>query len=181
VRYTRIGMASYAIASVLVVVVVGVAWARSRVPASPAGSPAEAAQPAGRATAPAAGTQAAQAAPSTTAVQESGAAAYRSECGACHGEGEARGRSIPALRGFAVELFTSEGGREYLIDFMLDGRVRSVEGGRTVYVDGHPSYDALSDEAIAAVLEHMLVSWGNDELLPADRRPYAASEVAARR
>lgn len=32
----------------------------------------------------------------------------------CHREGEARGRSIPALRGLAVELVTSEGGRDTL-------------------------------------------------------------------
>lgn len=163
-RYTRIGLASYAIASVLVVAVVGVAWARSRPLSEPEAIPAveRVAEP-------------------TVVTQESGAAAYQSECSGCHGEGQARGRSIPTLRGFAVELFTSEGGREYLIDFMLDGRVRSMEDGEVAYIDGHPSYGELPDARIAAILDHMLVSWGNDALLPAERRSYTAAEVAARR
>jgi len=164
VRYTRIGLASYAVASVLVVAVVGVAWARSRAMPEPGRD-----QPSEASTPPVAD------------AQESGAAAFQSECAACHGEGLARGRSIPALRGYAVELFTLEGGREYLIDFMLDGRVRSMEEGRVVYLDGHPSYAELSDAPIAAILDHILVSWGNDELLPAGRRAYTAAEVAARR
>jgi hypothetical protein len=164
VRYTRIGRASYAIASVLVVTVVGVAWARSRPLPQP-----DVPTPVGPADAP------------VVESQASGADAYRSECAGCHGEGQARGRSIPALRGLAVELFTSEGGRDYLIDFMLDGRVRSMEDGRIVYLDGHPSYPELPDATIAAILDHMLVSWGNDELLPAEARLYTAEEVAARR
>jgi mono/diheme cytochrome c family protein len=164
VRNTRIGLASYAIASVLVVAVVGVAWTRSRALPEPEATPA-----------------AERAAEPIADAQESGATDYQSECSGCHGEGQARGRSIPALRGFAVELFTSEGGRAYLIDFMLDGRVRSVEDGEVAYVESHASYGELPDARIAAILDHMLVSWGNDALLPAERRPYTAAEVAARR
>ena len=175
-RYTRVGVASYAIASVLVVTVLGVAWARSRAPSPPtpptASTEAPATAPSGAA-APAPG-----AAP---APQDSGAAAWEAECGACHRDGEARGRSIPALRGLAVTLFTSRGGREYLIDLMLDGRVRSVENGRTEYVESHPSYEELSDASIAAILNHMLESWGNQELLPAEPPLYTAAAVAARR
>jgi hypothetical protein len=61
----------------------------------------------------------------------------------CLREGEARGRSIPALRGLAVDLLTSEGGRDYLIDFMLTGRVRMIEDGRVTYEETHPSYGEL--------------------------------------
>ena len=165
-RYTRVGVASYAIASVLVVTVVTVAWARSR----PAPGPVAA--PAAESTAE----------PSVSAAaQESDAASYRAECAGCHGEGVARGRSIPALREFAVELFTSEGGRDYLIDFMLTGRVRVVQEGRITYDETHPSYGELSDERIAGILNHMLTSWGNEALLPDDRRPYTGAEIAVAR
>ena len=177
-RYTRVGVASYAIASVLVVTVLGVAWARSRAPAPPA--PAQAGTQAG--------TEAAAEAPSETAApepgpaaQESAAAAYEAECGSCHRDGEARGRSIPALRGLAVTLFTSRGGRAYLIDLMLDGGVRSIDNGQTVYAETHPSFEELSDARIAAILNHMLESWGNQELLPSEPALYTATAVAARR
>lgn len=162
-RYTRIGFASYAIAAVLVVAVVGVAWTRSRSVASPVPS-----------------SSSAPTEPSATEPQESGEAAYQAECAGCHGDGERR-RNIPALRGYAVELYASEGGREYLVDFMLTGRVRILEDGRVVYEEAHPGYPQLSDARIAAILNHMLTSWGNDLLPPAGRRPYGAPEIAARR
>jgi mono/diheme cytochrome c family protein len=166
VRYTKIGTASYAIAAGLVVAVVTVAWARSRPAAEPA-----AATPAERA----------PAVPGTLAAQESDAAAYRADCASCHREGEARGRSIPPLRGYVVELFTSEGGRDYLVDFMLTGRVRIIEEGRVMYDETHPSYGQLSDERIAGILNYMLTSWGNDALLPDDRRLYTGADIAAGR
>jgi cytochrome c5 len=164
VRYTRIGLASYAIASVLVVVVVGVAWARSRALPEPASAVSVDAS-----------------SPALGVARESAAEAYDAECGGCHGAGEARGRSIPALRGLAAELFLSEGGRDYLIDFMLAGRVRSVEEGRIVYTESHPSYTELPDARVAAIINHILVSWGNDELLPPEPRLYTAGDIAAAR
>ena len=173
-RYTRIGTASYAIAAVLVVAVVAVAWARSRPASEPVGAPPAEATP------PTLATQQTPEAPVGVAAQEAGAAAYGAECAGCHREGEARGRSIPALRGLAADLFTSEGGRDYLIDFMLTGRVRTLEDGRATYDETHPSYAGLSDGSIAGILNHMLTSWGNEALLP-DRRPYTESEIAARR
>ena len=176
-RYTRVGFASYAIAGVLLVTVLSVAWARSRASAAPGIE-------AAGATAPAAGV-AAPRSPEPDGLapppQEADAAAYEAECSGCHRSGEARGRAVPALRVHAVSLFTSEGGREYLIDLMLDGSVRFVEDGRTQYDDTHPAYEELSNETVASILNHMLVSWGNRELLPQDARLYTAAEVAARR
>jgi len=64
---------------------------------------------------------------------------------------------------------------------MLDGRVRFIEDGRTVYEETHPAYEQLSNEVVAAILNYMLVSWGNEELLPTGARLYTAAEVAARR
>jgi cytochrome c5 len=163
-RYTRIGFAAYAIAAVLVIVVVGVAWARSRSLPEPTSTAADevASRPG-------------------AAPQESGAAAYQAECGGCHGAGEARGRGIPALRVHAVELLSSEAGRDYLIDFMLTGRVRSMQDGRASYDESHPSYAELTDGRIAAILNHMLASWGNEALLPAGARLYAPGDIASRR
>lgn len=154
-RYTRVGLASYSIAAMLVVTVVGVAWARSR-SSAPLDSGGD----------------------MTGAL---GADVYARECRGCHGTGEARGRSMPALRGRVVDLFASSGGRDYLIDLLLDGRVRRVESGEPTLVDSHPGYAHLSDVEVAAVLNHMLSSWGNDALLPERATLYVDDEVAARR
>jgi mono/diheme cytochrome c family protein len=161
-RYTRIGLASYLLGALLLVAALAVAWVRST-----------ASTPAPRVAPGVAETGAER--------RALGASVYAAECASCHGEGERRGRSIPPLRGFAVELFASAGGREYLIDLLLDGRVRRIEAGRVTFEPAHPDYGHLGDDEAAALLEHMMRSWGNEELLPADASPYAPAEIAARR
>jgi mono/diheme cytochrome c family protein len=161
-RYTRIGRASYLLGAMLLAAALVVAWARSSARATPGG-----AEP---------GT-----AENGAARRALGASVYAAECASCHGEGERRGRSIPPLRGFTVELYAAEGGRDYLVDLMLDGRVRRAEAGEVRHEEAHPPYEHLDDDAIAALLDHLLRSWGNEALLPAPAAPYAPAEVAARR
>lgn len=94
---------------------------------------------------------------------------YEARCASCHAEGQGS-RRVPPLRGHAVDIFQAEGGRAYLVDFLLYGLER------------HPAYaDRLSDEEAAAVLNHMLTAWGNAELLATDRRLYGPPEVAEHR
>ena len=122
--------------------------------------------------------------PGQTAPQDLerlGAEVYAAECVSCHREGEQRGQMIPALREFAVELFVAEGGRDALIDFMLDGRVRRAAEGETSARASHPEYAELSDEQLAAVLNHMLTSWGNADLLPETPALYTPGDAASRR
>ncbi len=95
--------------------------------------------------------------------------------------GEARGSSIPALRGGVPSILQSEGGREYLVTLLLDGRVRRTVGGHVSLAASHPGYARLSDRELAAVLNHMLSSWGNDALLPRGPALYTAQEVASQR
>jgi mono/diheme cytochrome c family protein len=161
---TQIALASWVVTALLLAAALGVAWMRSR-PATP--PPAEV-------------TGAPPAPDGVPAPADAGADIYAAECRSCHGAGEPR-RRIPPLRGLAVELFVSEGGREYLIDFLLQGHVRSVENGEVTYSLSHPPYDHLSDAAGAAVLNYMLTSWGNDALLPREARLYTPADVAARR
>ena len=40
---------------------------------------------------------------------------------------------------------------------------------------------SLTDEEVAAVLNYVLTSWGNDKLLPKDFKPIRADEVKAQR
>jgi cytochrome c5 len=159
-RHIRDTAAFWLIATILVLSTVLFAAVRSQVPGGPTPVVAQ------------------QGAPDS---EQRGASVYTKHCSSCHREGEARGRAIPPLRGFAVELLLSDGGRDYLVDFLLDGRVRLVENGATTFVPSHPEYATLSDDEVAAVLNHMLTSWGNAELLPEDVPPYSAVEVASRR
>lgn len=82
---------------------------------------------------------------------------------------------------YIPELFLADGGRAYLIDLLLYG-IRGdvvIEGSMTNL--RHRSYAALDDEELAALLNTMLVAWGNDAALPAGVRFYQADEVAAAR
>lgn len=98
--------------------------------------------------------------------QELGRDIYSERCSGCH----AQLTHIP-------ELFLAEDGRSYLIDFMLfgyDGEI-VIKGDRQDLT--HPPFDGLSDEEIAAVLNHMLVSWDNAENLPEEVSFYEVEEI----
>jgi hypothetical protein len=79
---------------------------------------------------------------------------------------------------YVPDLFLAEGGRGYLLDMMLFG----VQG--EVVIEGelvnlrHRPYLSLEDEELSAVLNLMLVAWGNDEALPDDVEFYTPEEVA---
>lgn len=110
-----------------------------------------------------------------------GAQTYAARCASCHGEGEAT-RRVPPLRGHAVDLFRAEGGRGYLVDFLLYGLKGRIEVGGVAYNGRHPVYvDRLSDDEAAAVLNHMLTAWGNAALLGDGARLLDGAEVAAHR
>ena len=97
---------------------------------------------------------------------------------ATHDQGQATDR-LPPLRGHAVELFQADGGREYLAKFMLYGLRGEIDAGGRTYRGRHPVYkDRLSDEQIAAVLNHMLTSWQNDRHLGISQELYEPDDIA---
>jgi cytochrome c5 len=168
-RYTRIGTASWLIALFLIVVAILVAWVRSDTARhSDQIATVE----------PVAGAQETRVAAADWRVV--GARTWAAECNSCHPSGEGR-RGLPPLRGHAVELFQSEGGREYLIDILLDGVVRTAVNGAVELVPSHPTSEQLSDERLAAVLNHMLTAWGNEALLAPGETLYEANEISERR
>jgi hypothetical protein len=94
---------------------------------------------------------------------------------------DARCYSCHADLTYVPELFLAEGGRGYLLEMMLFG-VRGevvIEGVATNL--RHRSYASLDDEQLSAVLNLMLVAWGNDAALPADAAFYTPEEVAGAR
>lgn len=106
---------------------------------------------------------------------------YQSTCASCHGEGETT-RRVPPLREHAPNIFGADGGRTYLIDFILFGLTGRIQVVDATYEGKHPIYkDRLSDEEIAATLNFILVSWDNRARLDAEAVLYNPQEVAQRR
>lgn len=106
--------------------------------------------------------------------RELGRDSYVRNCMNCHGR-EGRGwDQYPGL-GHAGALFAAPGGRDYLLDVHLYG-LASPRWRAPMPPMGH-----MHDAELAAVLNHVLASFGNRRLLPADARLYLPADVAARR
>lgn len=113
---------------------------------------------------------------------ELGATSYNANCLACH---QATGMGVPGafppLAGHMPTLYNAEGGREYIINVVLYGLAGEINVDGTVYNSMMTPWAAvLSDEQVAATLNHELNSWDNDALL-VDFSPILPEEVAAQR
>jgi mono/diheme cytochrome c family protein/heme/copper-type cytochrome/quinol oxidase subunit 4 len=106
---------------------------------------------------------------------------YTSTCQGCHQAGGAGLPGVfPPLAGNMPSLHNAEGGREYLIDVLLYGLTGQIQVNGQTYNGVMPPWAGLSDEQIAAVLNHELTAWGNDAELESFT-PILPDEVAARR
>jgi mono/diheme cytochrome c family protein len=100
-------------------------------------------------------------------------------CAACH---QAKGQGVPGafppLSGHAAELFHAD--PEYLAEVVLFGLRGpiTVEGGQ--YNGVMPDWQSLSDAQIAAVLNYVLTSWENAEVVE-EEQPYGEEDIAALR
>ena len=114
--------------------------------------------------------------------QAIGAETYAANCAACHqAEGQGIPAAFPPLAGHAPLLVAAEGGREYLIKVLLYGLQGEITVLEATYNGVMPPWPQLSDEQVAAVINHTLHAWGNDALLPEGFEPVSAEEVAAQR
>ena len=71
-------------------------------------------------------------------------------------------------------------GRQYLIEVVLNGMAGQIEIKGTTYVGLMPDFAALSDDEIAATLNHVLTKFNAGEL-PKDFKPITAAEVRTAR
>ncbi len=108
---------------------------------------------------------------------------FTATCMACHqATGEGIPGAFPPLAKNLPRYAAVEGGREYIINAILFGIVGEVEVLEQTYNSSMPAWGpSLSDEQVAAVLNHELHSWGNDEMLPEDFSVISVEEVAAER
>ena len=108
-----------------------------------------------------------------------GAQVYGS-CSGCH---QANGQGIPGafppLAGHAADLYTTD--PEYLAQVVLFGLQGPITVDGAQYAGLMPAWEGqLSDSQIAAVLNFILTSWSNEEVV-GEEQPYTAEEIAAQR
>lgn len=113
--------------------------------------------------------------------QALGAKTYDANCSGCH---QRSGRGItggfPPLAGHATQVLEQKG-RAYLIRLVLFGLTGSITVEGTPYNGSMPSWSQLKDDEIAAVIDHVLTNWDNDQHLPKDFKPIVPAEIAAAR
>ncbi|MGQ9692104.1 MAG: c-type cytochrome, partial [Thermaceae bacterium] len=104
-----------------------------------------------------------------------------SQCAGCH---QATGTGIPGafppLAGHVAEILNLKGGREYLIKALLYGLQGPIEVKGMKYNGVLPAYGQLKDEEIAALLNYVATTWGNDKKVKGFK-PFTAEEVKAQR
>lgn len=104
--------------------------------------------------------------PEAWAWQVPGSSLYAGACRGCH----VRLTHVP-------ELVAADGGRPYLIDLLLFGFEGEAEIDGSAERFDHPPFADRTAEELAAVLNHLLVSWGNDDELADDVAHYRPAEV----
>lgn len=110
-----------------------------------------------------------------------GETTYIQNCSACHqADGQGIPGAFPPLAGHIPNLYNADGGREYLIKVVLYGLQGQIDVNGMTYNGAMNPWGQLSDELIAAALNHELTSWGNDQMLN-DFNPIQPDEVAAQR
>lgn len=114
-------------------------------------------------------------------AQSSGSDLFNANCASCH---QANGQGIPGafppLAGHVGDLYAAEGGKQHLINVLLFGIQGPITVNGQEYNGLMPSQAHLSDEDIAAVLDHILTAWGDADELEA-YTPVTSEEVAASR
>jgi mono/diheme cytochrome c family protein len=115
--------------------------------------------------------------PAATAKVD-GATLFKEQCSACHQpNGQGVAGNFPPLAG-NPDLFLSRDFPAMVALFGMEGTI-STEG-QTI-TSAMPPFGHLSDAEIAAVLQHVRGSWGNDKLRPEGLKPIDAKAVAALR
>jgi mono/diheme cytochrome c family protein len=113
---------------------------------------------------------------------DAGAGVYAANCAACHqAGGTGLAGAFPPLAGHVPDLLKPADGRIYIgkvLLFGLEGAI-TVNGGN--YAGAMPSWQGLSDNDIAAVLNYVSTAWDNGKSLPPGFKPFTADEIKALR
>lgn len=103
-------------------------------------------------------------------------------CAGCH---QATGAGLPGvfppLVEHVPEILNAKGGREYIIQLVLNGLQGEIVVKGQKFKGAMPALAQLKDDQIAAALNHVATQWGNEKLLPANHKPFTAEEIKAAR
>lgn len=109
--------------------------------------------------------------------EELGESTYSANCVSCHQpNGQGVAGAFPPLAGHIPALHDAEGGREYIINTVLYGLQGELQVQGETYNGVMNAWSQLSNEEIAATLNHELTSWGNADALN-DFSPIQPDEV----
>lgn len=109
-----------------------------------------------------------------------GSELYQRQCAACHQpDGSGRAGVFPPLAGHAADLATAPGGRDYLIRVLLHGVGGAIEVDGQSYSGVMPGFRRLSDDQIAAILNH--ITHAKPSSLPDDFEPFAPADIPPHR
>ncbi|MFN2443067.1 MAG: cytochrome c [Thermoanaerobaculia bacterium] len=106
--------------------------------------------------------------------RELGALSYQRNCANCHGDAGEGWDQYPALA-HAAAIFHAPGGREYLIDVHLHG-LASPRWRAPM-----PPMRHMVDVELAACVNHVLTSFGNETELEPGAKLFTPEEIAGRR
>ena len=102
-------------------------------------------------------------------------------CTSCH---QANGQGIqgafPPLAGHLPDVYNTDGGRDYIINVLLYGLQGEIQINGSSYNGVMNAWSQLSNEEIAAVINHELTAWGNEADLQ-NFQPVQPSDVEAQR
>ena len=116
-----------------------------------------------------------EAAPAAEVVAVDGALVFADTCIACHQEdGKGKPGEFPPLAGNR-NLFLAP---TFVAGVALFGFAGPIEVSGQAFDNEMPSFDFLSDEEIAAVVDYVRSQWGNDALRPADFVELTPADVA---
>ena len=103
-------------------------------------------------------------------------------CSICHQDnGQGVAGAFPALAGHVPDMVAQKSGRDYLVRVILFGLQGAIVVNGATFNGTMPPWAQLSDDQIAAVLDHVLTAWGNDKKLPPGFTPIMPSDVATAR
>jgi mono/diheme cytochrome c family protein len=109
-----------------------------------------------------------------------GASVYQ-RCSSCHtASGSGISGVFPPLAKHAAQLANAN--RAYPVQVLLFGLEGEIEVDGKKYNGAMPAFgNQLKDDEVAAVLNHVLASWGNDKLLLKGHKEYTPAEVKVQR
>src|SRR6201996_5658502 len=116
------------------------------------------------------------------ASADAGSKVYATNCVACHqAGGTGMTGAFPPLAGHVPDLLKPADGRSYVEKVLLFGLEGAINVNGNEYAGSMPSWNALSDDDIAGVLNYVSTAWDNGKSLPSGFKPFTPDEIKALR